>query len=244
MQEKLREISIIKQRILTFLDFMGISKNAFYVKTGISNGVLSQKGGISEENILRFLSIFSEISPEWLLTGEGEMLKKEAKFVTTAENFDPNKPHDKHLIPFFDDVMTIGGTNSIAAVVDGNMPTNEWLDAGDWFNNATAAIRHYGDSMVEYPSGCILVLRRVEDVRQIVWGTNYCIETDEFRITKRLQTGPTPDTIVAYSSNTATHPDGRLIHEPLTIPTANIRALWQILGYVVKTYSSGAVFVK
>ena len=244
MQESRQEKSPIKQRILTFLDFIGISQYDFYKKTGITRGVLTQKNGISEENLTRFLAYFSEISPDWLLTGEGEMLKKEAKFVTTAENFDPEKPHDKKLIPFFDDVTSIGGTNSISAVVDGNMPTNEWLDAGDWFNNATAAIRHYGDSMVEYPSGCILVLRRVEDVRQIVWGTNYCIETDEFRITKRLQTGATPDTVVAYSSNTATYPDGRLIHEPLVIPTSSIRSLWQILGYVVKTYSSGAVFVK
>lgn len=235
-------------RIYQFIEYKRYKIIDFEKKCNLSNGYLGKMKGrnadMGESVMLNVLENCPEISPEWLLTGEGEMLKKEAKFVTTTENFDPNKPHDKHLIPFFDDVTSIGGTNSIAAVVDGNMPTNEWLDAGDWFNNATAAIRHYGDSMVEYPSGCILVLRRVDNIHQIVWGSNYCIETDEFRITKRLQTGSDPDTVVAYSSNPATYPDGRLIHEPLVIPTSSIRSLWQILGYVVKTYSSGAVFVK
>lgn len=52
-----------------------ISKYEFYQKTGISNGILSQKNGLSEDNILKFLSYFTDINPEWLLTGKGEMLK-------------------------------------------------------------------------------------------------------------------------------------------------------------------------
>jgi hypothetical protein len=71
----MREISKIKQNILQYLDFKGVSKYEFYQKTGVSNGVLSQTNGISEESIMKFLSYYTEISPEWLLTGEGSMLK-------------------------------------------------------------------------------------------------------------------------------------------------------------------------
>ena len=53
----------------------------------------------------------------------------------------------KNLIPFYDDVSTIGGLNDRVANTDPSSPT-EWIDAGDWFPEATAAIRHYGDSMV------------------------------------------------------------------------------------------------
>lgn len=75
MQQKMRDFSILKKRILQFIDYKGISKYEFYQLSGISNGILSQKNGFSEENILKILSAFGEISPFWLLTGEGDMLK-------------------------------------------------------------------------------------------------------------------------------------------------------------------------
>lgn len=46
----MREFSIVKQNILYFIEKQNISKYELYQKTGISNGVLSQKGGMSEEN--------------------------------------------------------------------------------------------------------------------------------------------------------------------------------------------------
>ncbi len=183
-----------------------------------------------------------EISAQWLLTGEGDMLKQAQDADTKNTNQQASSP--RHLIPFFDDVTTIGGCNTISATVDGCMPPSDYIDAGDWFHEATAAIRHYGDSMIEYPSGCILALKKVEDMRLILWGHNYVVETSEFRITKRLQKGTESNTIVAYSSNTATYPDGRQIHEPKVIPLDTIRSIWLVLGYVVKEFSSGAVFVQ
>lgn len=72
----MREISIIKQNILQYLEFKRVSKYEFYQKTGVSNGILSQSNGISEENLLRFLSYYSDINTEWLLTGRGNMIKE------------------------------------------------------------------------------------------------------------------------------------------------------------------------
>ena len=79
----MREISIIKERILKYLDFKGVSKYKFYQETGITNGILSQPNGISEENLLKFLTYYKDISAEWLLTGEEPMLKG-AEAVTEA----------------------------------------------------------------------------------------------------------------------------------------------------------------
>jgi len=75
MQEKTQKKSLIKQNILYFIDYKNISKYEFYKKTGITRGVLDQNTGISEENITRFLAYFSEINPEWLITGKKPMLK-------------------------------------------------------------------------------------------------------------------------------------------------------------------------
>ena len=149
----------------------------------------------------------------------------------------------KKRIPFYDDVATIGGCNHLVADVSAIGGISEWIDAGDWFPEATAAIRHYGDSMLEYPSGSILALKRVEDWRLIIWGKNYVIETTEFRITKRLQYGG-EDFVLAYSSNQETYPDGKLIHSPIKIPKETIRHIHLVLGCVTKEFSNGPIKIK
>ncbi|MDY3337825.1 helix-turn-helix domain-containing protein [Riemerella anatipestifer] len=177
----------------------------------------------------------TELNPEWLLTGKGEMLKsKQGGEVEKSKN----------LIPFYDDVATIGGTDLVADTYNAVSVATDYIDAGDWFPSATAAIRHYGTSMAEYPNGCILALKRIYDTNSIVWGRNYVIETDEIRVTKRMQTCKTDDEcIMAYSTNTETYPDGQLVHEPFKIRKENIRRIFLVLGRVVKEYSSDPVFV-
>ena len=140
----------------------------------------------------------------------------------------------QHLIPFYDDTSTIGGKNELNANVNEVSQPTEYIDTGDWFRDATAAIRHYGESMDEYPSGCILAIREVKDRNLIVPGRDYVIETCEYRVTKRLQRGSTSEYITAYSTNQETYKDGRLIHDPFDIPLKAINKLYMVLGYVVK----------
>ncbi len=173
-----------------------------------------------------------DINPEWLLTGEGSMLKQDVLLEKSSKN----------LIPLYDDVATIGGTE-IVADVQGVSETTEYIDAGDWFKGVTAAIRHYGNSMQEYPNGCILALRKITNIRGIVWGHNYVIETNDTRVTKRMQTCPDDDDcIMAYSTNTETYPDGRLVHEPFKIYKEDIQQIFLVIGRVVKEYSSDPVY--
>ena len=74
MQEKSKENSIIKQRILQYLDYKDISKYKCYAETGISNNVLSQPNGISEENLLKFIQTYRDINLKWLFFGESSMI--------------------------------------------------------------------------------------------------------------------------------------------------------------------------
>ena len=142
----------------------------------------------------------------------------------------------KKKIPLYNDDSTIGGVNDQVANVDDSARPTEWIDAGDWFPTATSAIHHYGDSMTEYPSGCILALKRVNDSRLLLNGENYVIETDEFRITKRILDDG--EDIIAYSTNQETYPDGRLVHAPIRIPKDAIRHLDLVLGCVIRKFST------
>ncbi len=69
-----KSILPIKRRILEYLESKGESKKSCYEKTQITEGILSQRGGISEENLLKFLSFYKDINKEWLLTGRGSMI--------------------------------------------------------------------------------------------------------------------------------------------------------------------------
>ena len=96
MQQNKRDFSVIKRRILQYLELKGITKYAFYRDTGTTNGVLSQPNGISEENLLRFLSYYNDVNPIWLLTGEGEiLLTKTPKFLIKSNDKNFDKEFDK-----------------------------------------------------------------------------------------------------------------------------------------------------
>lgn len=226
------------ERVTQFLDYKGITKYKFCKDLGFSNKFLDNSVNMGTDKASKILHYFPDLNPEWLLTGNGSMVLSASKSNVVKE---PTTDYaNSNLIPMYDDVHTIGGANSIANIDPVTKPT-EYIDAGDWFPGASAAIRHYGDSMTEYPSGCILALKEVNDRNLIFWGSNYCIETTEGRITKRLQKGACSESVTAYSSNQETYADGRLVHEPIEIPHESIRRLYQVMGYVVKEYSNGTV---
>lgn len=178
---------------------------------------------------------YPNLNIEWLLTGRGSKMKN------TEETKEENLPVKKNLIPFYDDVSTIGGLNDRVANTDSSSPS-EWIDAGDWFPEATAAIRHYGDSMIEYPSGSILALKHVNNPQLIMNGRNYVVETSEYRVTKQLQNKG--DHFMAYSTNRETYPDGNQIHAPFSVPKEEIRHIYLVLGCVTKEYSNGAIQIR
>ena len=218
--------STVKERLIRFIEYKGLSKNKFEDMCGLSKRYVSNISvSIQPDKAKRISLKFPELNMGWVLSGEGEML---------------NSTPERKKIPLYD-AETIGGRNELVAETDRPVShVAEWIDAGDWFPGATSAIRHYGDSMVEYPSGCILALKRVEDDRLLINGQNYVIETSEYRITKQLQYDG-GDYLMAYSSNRDTYPDGRQIHSPIRIPKSEIRHIDLVLGCVIKEYSNGPV---
>jgi len=93
MQEKEQNItskkqnnSPIKHRILQYIEYLGISKRDFYAKTMISRGTLESSTGITEEIIARFIATYQNISPVWLLTGEGAMTTDKKGYNSVQDN--------------------------------------------------------------------------------------------------------------------------------------------------------------
>ncbi|MFR4656647.1 MAG: hypothetical protein ACLT9X_00235 [Parabacteroides merdae] len=233
-------VSRIKELMSYYsINSLTLSKELGYKSSEKISRLFRDGGAKPSYDIIYDISNKFEINTDWLITGRGSMLKSEGRSPRGEQ--EEVLPAKKNLIPFYDDVSTIGGLNDRVANTDPNSPS-EWIDAGDWFPEATAAIRHYGDSMVEYSSGSILALRRVNDQRLIMNGRNYVIETSEYRVTKQLQDDG--DHFMAYSTNRETYPDGRQIHAPFSIPKDAIRYIYLVLGCVTKEYSNGAIQIR
>ena len=87
MQEKNENFDVIKKRILEFVEKQKIGKYNFYGKAGLSQSNFAGKSmlsALSSAKITEILMLFPELSPDWLLLGKGEMLRKEGE--KTTEN--------------------------------------------------------------------------------------------------------------------------------------------------------------
>jgi len=72
-------MSTIKN-IYQFIDYKGISVNEFSKNTLVSNGYFAKQrgteGAISSKILEKIVKKYPEINPDWLITGDGSMLRE------------------------------------------------------------------------------------------------------------------------------------------------------------------------
>ncbi len=227
----------IVEKLKEYLDNKGIAVSVAEKEIGLSNGSLSKPFNtgttIKTDTLEKFLIHYNDINSDWLLRD------KEFNYVNneqeTKETF--------RLIPLYDGVMT---ATKMAQELTPQYEPVEMVNAGDWFRDATAAMRVHGDSMYpDYVSGSIVAMKEVFNKRLIVYGQDYLIETSEYRVLKRLQKSENKQSWLACSTNQeiweAGELKGRLIHEPFDIHLDDVVRLYQILGSVKRNHSSRIV---
>lgn len=69
--------STVKERLIAFINYLGMSKNAFENACGLSTRYVSNISASVSPGKLKQISLkFPELNVEWLLTGQGDMLRK------------------------------------------------------------------------------------------------------------------------------------------------------------------------
>lgn len=222
LQERLNEY--LREKSLTFRDFERTCN--------LSNGTAARLRETTRKSTFDKIAISCDLNIDWLLTGEGEMLNDSN--VLLEGNIEPSKPeYNSRMIPFYD-AETTGGYNGLVSSSTNDAQLMGYIHPGGWFDGReTAAIRHVGNSMSEYPDGCVLAVREVTERRLLVPGRNYVVETSEYRVTKRIQRGSEPGFIALYSTNQEKYDDGRLVYEPFEVALEDIRRIFSVLGYIV-----------
>lgn len=65
----------IKERIQEYIEFKGISVYRLEADAGMSKGYWGKTKSISADVVMKISRVYSDISAEWLLRGNGEMIK-------------------------------------------------------------------------------------------------------------------------------------------------------------------------
>lgn len=82
-------MSSIKDRIATYVKTKGISIRQFEASSGLSNGFVKNiVSGVGADKMRSIHRAFPDLNTDWLLTGEGEMLRAESVHVSPGTDVD------------------------------------------------------------------------------------------------------------------------------------------------------------
>lgn len=239
---------------------LGIGKNQEeiglllgYTSKSAFSQVLNNKVPLPSDFIERLCKLDKRLVKMWIVSEIGSVLrnKEQSKqvyidsdlFKTDTKVIPMTPEPNYHLIPLYDGFVT-------ASAISQDMPAQsepvEMVNAGDWFRDATSAMRVHGDSMFpDYVSGSIVAMKEVFNKRLVVFGQDYLIETTEYRVLKRLQRSDLADNWLLCSTNEDIWEvgtmKGRLIHEPFDIHIKDVQKICLVLGSVKRNHSSRIV---
>lgn len=223
---------MILERIKEYIDCKGITVAAFERSIGMSNASfgksLKNRGAIGSDKIENILSVYTDLSSEWLLTGTGNMLKSDFDKPIEAHksSAEPPKSSNKRrgipLIP----IDAVAGFPS--ADNDGvYMEDCEHYSIPEFeTKGANFLIRVSGDSMHPlYENGDIIACRKISDILFFQWGGIYVLDTSQGALVKRVEEAEDDkESILCISENPR--------FKPFRLPKSDIRSLSTIVGLV------------
>ncbi|WP_314950999.1 helix-turn-helix transcriptional regulator [Tannerella forsythia] len=213
---------MITERIKHLIETKGITKYKFCKDLGFSNGFLDKPREISTDKYANILEYFPDVNPEWLLTGQGPMLKdKERAEIAHAIPTEETKG-----IPLIPIGAMAGYANGDVQVMDYEITHH--YNIPDFENRGVKfMIRASGSSMYpKYSNGDILACRPITDLSFFQWGKVYVLDTDQGPLVKRLFPCPDNDEYLEC------HSDNKTNYPPFPIRKSSIRKVAIVVGVI------------
>lgn len=221
----------MNKRLKKFLDSEDISVRQFESMIGSSNGKIAKfmatNSSLKSDTLNKIMEVFPQLSIEWLLTGEGEMLR--------SSKAAPSQP-DVNERPVLKEV-TKGGLPLIP--IDAVAGFNGWDESGVSELDCTHydvpdfemahgdfLIRVSGSSMYpKYSSGDILACRKIDEITFLQWGKIYVIDSRQGAMVKRLFPMEANADMILCKSDNPNYP-------PFELPKEEIRSLSIVVGAI------------
>ena len=233
-------IATSKERLQEYLDRMGISASVFYRSTGLSRGLMDSDKlhqSLSTDKVATIIATYPDLSLEWLITGEGSMLRSEdgIRFEETIQR----APVQLHRISgksrdsvVSEQSVPLYGVEATAGIMAHGDMSDYIIDhiSIPHMPKVDGALVVTGDSM--YPiikSGDIVLYKVFQDFRHIIYGQMYLVsvimEGDTLVLVKYVyKVEGADDFILLVSENKH--------HEPFKVPLSSVRSLALIKGSI------------
>ena len=209
----------VKDRLLIYITYLGIGQSKFEKLCGLSNGYINNsKGNFGSAKIEDILKACDDLNRSWLLTGEGDMLKsKDDPCDKDGSGNEDIEIEHVRLLPLF----AHGGSLSDFTV---SVKDSDCEKVVSPVNGADFAIQVTGDSMApEYPSGSVILIKKINESAFIEWGKAYVLDTENGSVVKKVVPSDKEGCIRCVSIN----PDPSFA--PFYVPLCSVFGIYRVL---------------
>lgn len=169
---------------------------------------------LSADMISKIHLAYPEISESWLLTGEGDMLIQDSE-KAEEPSVDSSPQYQVPLIPIAAQGGSLGEFASRLHEYDCEKVISP-------IKGVDMAICVSGDSMApEYPSGCQILVKKINERAFIDWGRVYVLDTVNGAVVKKVLPSDSPDKVLCVSIN----PD----YPPFEVSFEHIHAFYRVM---------------
>ena len=188
----------VKQRLIDFLRYKNLSQCKFERACGLSNGYINNlKKSIGTEKLQNIIGAFPDLNIEWLLYGEGEMIKTQP--FTAINNGTNNgvvgynsgtinntatptiEEVDAEVIPYVDTALARKRNFNIAKAINNDSELLKQRTLDELFAPISFIIKMYDNSMMdEIRQGDLLFVKFIPKDANIISGKIYLIDTNSY----------------------------------------------------------------
>lgn len=217
-----------EERLLALIKYYANgNKTKFASMIGITPQGLSSWISRKTFDIEKIYAKCVDVSPAWLITGEGPMIKGQKEDINQSEilikKLEDNCKDGIPLIPL-DAVAGFPATDSTCAYIES---CDRYIIPEFQNKGADFLIRVSGDSMTPlYYSGDLIACHKIKDIRFFQWGTVYVLETSQGVLVKRVMESIEHNDCILCASENGT------IHRPFLLPKDDIRSMSTIVGLI------------
>lgn len=199
-----------KERFGKLAYSLGLSVAQLQKKLGVSNAYAQNTKSPSAKVLAELREQYPQVNVDWLKTGEGEMFNPTLL---------PAEKDDVYYVPL------------LPISVQGGSPSNFEASVMEYecekivspIKDASHASTITGDSMApEYPNGCKILVKRINEAAFIEWGRTYELDTVNGPIVKNVFPCKEDDSRILCKS---INPD----FDDFTVAKEDIRAWYRVL---------------
>lgn len=164
--------SAIRQRITQYLDYKGISEYSSERAIGKSKGFWNKSMNPSSDVLEKICGVYSDISTEWLLTGNGDMIKT-----------DKETMKGKQVL-----IVPISAQGGSLTDFEASVSEYECEKIISPIKDAELAITVKGHSMEpEYPEKSLVFVKKINEKAFLEWGEVYVLSTVNGTVIKQIE---------------------------------------------------------